>query len=69
MSNAHTFRAVARLEESMIRASMPKTSAADPVLVPAVRRAAATWTVRNGRAIRVAVAPSLTFALAEVSRG
>ena len=31
MSNAHLFRSMTRMEETMMRAAMPRTSAADPI--------------------------------------
>lgn len=60
---AHTFRTLARLEEQMMRSAMPRTNAADPVVVnrPAAHR---TW--MNGRLV-TSVKP-LTFTLAEVTR-
>ena len=62
MSNAHTFRTFARLEETMMRAMMPRTDAADPKPV-ALPRSNFVWS--NGR--RVAAVAPLTFKLAEVA--
>ena len=45
MSNANTFSTFSRIEDSMIRASMPRTSASDPVQSATAKRltAARTW--------------------------
>lgn len=60
------FARYARVEETLIRASMPRTSVADPE--PLVVRHA--YTVANrGTSRLVRVAPALTFTMAEVARG
>ena len=64
MSNAHTFRTFSRIEDSMIRASMPRTSASDPVQSATAKRLTAARTWINGH-----LAAPLTFRLGEaVSR-
>jgi hypothetical protein len=61
-----TFRKLEAAEETMLRAMMPRTAAADttPLTSPIrpAKAARAVW--RNGR--RVAAAQPLTFTLAEV---
>lgn len=61
MSNAHLFRTTSRLEEQMMRATMPRTNTADPKQTVA-EQARATW---HG-AIRVA--EPLTFTMQETAR-
>ena len=60
MSNAHTFRSYARIEEQMIRAAMPRTSAADPVPTFISERSKPRWS--NG----VKYVPP-TYTLSEVA--
>lgn len=62
MSNAHTFRTFARLEDSMIRAAMPRTAAAEAQQTESSTAAARTW--RDGRLVNAA---PLTFTLAEIT--
>ena len=59
MTTRNVFRTIARLEDEMVRATMPRTAAADPLpeFRPAARR---TWRVP-------ALAP-LTFTMQEVAR-
>jgi hypothetical protein len=64
----HTFRKLARAEEAMMRASMPRTSAADaaPLTSPILPARA---DVAVARVPRRFVAPGpLTYTLAEVRR-
>ena len=65
-SNASTFRAYARIEESMIRAAMPRTSERDPQQ-PNTMRAARTWTA--GRLVAAIMPLTFTLSEAEVTRG
>lgn len=63
----NTFRRIDRIEEQMIRASMPRTSASDPE--PLAVHAAPTQTeIVSKRAGSRLVRP-LTFTIAEVARG
>ena len=60
LSNASTFRRYASAEDSMMRAAMPRTSAADQA--PIVLRRAAD---RTGRDRTVSCAPALAVSIAE----
>lgn len=62
------FRRHVIAEEQMIRAAMPRTSAADPEPLVTARRAVVV-VANRGNARLVKVVPSLTFTLAEVTRG
>jgi len=64
LSNASTFRAFARIEESMIRSSMPRTSAAD-VETRAVNGRLVVTVSNRGTSRLVKVAPVLTVSIAE----
>lgn len=60
-----TFRKVTRLEEAMMRASMPNTSAADPLpLVTDITPRVAVRTLSNG--VRLVKMAPLTATLQEV---
>lgn len=61
-----TFRKVSRMEEALIRASMPTTSAADPLpLETAITPRVSVRTLSNG--LRLVKMAPLTATLAEVA--
>lgn len=62
----NTFRRVAKLEETMIRASMPRTAAADPVPLPVFATPGVYETVSVRAGLRL-VRP-LTATIAEAAR-
>lgn len=65
-TNVSTFRNYYRIEESMIRAAMPKTSANDPV--PLVARSQAKVEVVS-KAFGLNLVRPLTFKLSEAAGG
>ena len=61
-----TVRSVRRLEEQMMRAMMPRTSAADPTPLPAFAAPSAAEILARRRGSRlVRPVPGLTFTIAE----
>ena len=64
MSNAHLFRRLARAEESMMRASMPRVSADDPT--PLTRSSRSVVASVGGTRLVYADRPN-GFTLAEVA--
>lgn len=62
ISNASLFRRTASVEESMMRAAMPRTSAADPRPTAQQRAAAVVYALAAER-----LSPALTVTLAEAS--
>lgn len=63
MSNVHTFRRYAQIEDQMIRAAMPRTSVADPLPAFVPTNARVRWSL--GRRYEQKAA----FTFAEVARG
>ena len=64
-SNVGTFKAYSRLEDQMMRATMPRVSASDPVSRAIPPRAARAWV--NGVLMASAFVRPLTFKIAEVA--
>lgn len=64
-ATASTFRRFAAVEEQMIRASMPRTSVADPE--PLTGRRVVMTVTNMGTSRLVRFVPALTFTLAEAA--